>query len=84
MAKIQGQPSVALHVTLQLSEPEAAALDALAGYGTEPFLKVFYEHMGKSYLQPHEAGLISLFAAAGHLLPPLLNRARVAREAFHK
>jgi hypothetical protein len=36
-------------------------LDALAGYGAEAFLKHFYEKLGKSYMEPHEKGLRSLF-----------------------
>lgn len=61
MAKVIGSGEIKGEVTLLLSEAEAKALDALVGYGPEPFLKVFYEHLGKAYLQPHERGLKSLF-----------------------
>lgn len=47
--------------TLKLSETELKALDALAGYGTDEFLKCFYTHMGKSYLGPHEQGIRTMF-----------------------
>lgn len=53
---------VEISATLELTQAEIGALDALAGYGTDTFLKVFYERMGKAYLQPYEAGLKSLFA----------------------
>ncbi|QCG94287.1 hypothetical protein E6C67_08345 [Azospirillum sp. TSA2s] len=65
-----------------LSEDEAAALDALAGYGTDAFLKVFYKEMGEAYLRPHEAGLRSLFASVRSHVPTVLERARTARKAF--
>lgn len=48
-------------VWVNLTECQARALDALAGYGTDSFLDVFYKHMGKHYLKPHEEGLRSLF-----------------------
>lgn len=61
MAKIGCRPQVNATITLHLSEAEAGALDALAGYGTDQFLEVFYAKLGKSYLEPYEAGLRSLF-----------------------
>ncbi len=66
MAFIDGRPTVKMQITIVLSEDEAGALDALAGYGTDAFLKVFYEHMGKAYLKPFEAGLRSLFDSVRH------------------
>lgn len=61
MAKIEGRPKVTMTVSIALTEEEACALDALAGYGVDEFLRIFYEKMGRAYLQPHEAGLRSLF-----------------------
>ncbi len=62
MEKIRLRNSgISAHVTIELTEAEAGALDALAGYGVDSFLQVFYTHMGKAYLQPYEAGLRSLF-----------------------
>jgi hypothetical protein len=61
MAKIDCRPTIEARITLNLSEDEAAALDALAGYGTDSFLDVFYKNMGRAYLEPHEKGLRSLF-----------------------
>jgi hypothetical protein len=49
--------------TLDLTDEEVKALDALVGYGADSFLRVFYQQLGKSYLSPHEAGLRSLFEA---------------------
>lgn len=53
--------SVEFQVNMTLTEIEARALDAIVGYGIKPFLEVFYKSLGKSYLQPHEKGAITLF-----------------------
>lgn len=44
---------VEFKVTLELSENEARAWDAIVGYGWEAFEKVFKEHLGKHYIQPY-------------------------------
>lgn len=64
------------------TESELRALDALVGYGHEGFLKVFYEKMGRHYLEPHEAGLISLFESIRKMVPPILRRTDDARKVF--
>lgn len=74
---------VDLSITLSLTEGEARALDALAGYGDKSFLDVFYRHLGKSYLEPYEADLKALFDKIRAELPPALNRAEKARTAAH-
>lgn len=77
-----------LTVTLVLDEAEVRALDGIFGYNVEHFLKVFYERMGKAYVQPHEAGVRSLHqtirsSVAGPLAE--LDKARAAiRAAFQK
>lgn len=75
---------VEVKATIALTEIELAALDALAGYGVDPFLKVFYEKLGKAYLEKHEAGIRSLFEAIRSEVPRLLSQAQVAREAVAK
>jgi hypothetical protein len=83
MAKCEVQRAeVSLTLSFTLGEGEARALEAIAGYGTDSFLEIFYAKMGKSYLQPHEAGLRSLFVLArslnGHL-----DRVDQARRVFN-
>ena len=82
MAMLEHRPTVTVDVTLRLSEEEAAALAALAGYGDDAFLKVFYAHLGEVYLKPHERGLLSLFKGVRNGLPGILQRAAAARKAF--
>lgn len=84
MAKIIGKPKVVLTATLELTKHELGALDALAGYGTDEFLEVFYKHMGKAYLEKHEEGLRSLFRSVRENVPRMFNRAREAEKAFTK
>lgn len=76
------ESKVNLTLSLTISEAEARALRALSDYGTDQFLKTFYEHMGTSCLKPHEAGLRSLFELARGEVGTHLVRADKAREAF--
>ena len=85
MARIEGKPSIAATIIISLTEAEAGALDALAGYGTDQFLEAFYQKLGKSYLQPHESGLRSLFASVRTgdcSVENILRRAEDARKVF--
>ncbi len=84
MAKIVGKPNVGLEFNFQLNEAEARALDALVGYGTDKFLEVFYQKLGKAYLSPHEQGLRSLFDAVRKNVPPLISRLNDAKSAFNE
>jgi hypothetical protein len=82
MALISQKPTVQVQATFQLDEEEMRALDALAGYGTEVFLKTFYEKLGREYLEPHENGLRKLFKTVRDAIPAILERADEARKAF--
>lgn len=82
MATLEQRPKLEVEVVMRLSEAEVRALEALAGYGTDGFLEVFYKHMGKHYLQPHESGLRSLFEGVKEHLPPIMARTNDARRAF--
>ncbi len=82
MSRLITNPVVNVSAVMRLTEQELAALDALAGYGIEPFLEVFYAKMGRHYLTPHENGLRTLFETIHNEVPTLLRRAQDAREAF--
>lgn len=64
------------------TEVEMRALDALAGYGTDDFLKIFYAEMGEHYLKPHEKGIRTLFTAIREQMPGILKRADNSRKVF--
>lgn len=82
MTRLIQQPVVEVGAIIKLTEVELRALEALAGYGTDGFLEVFYQHMGKHYLKPHEAGIKSLFEVIRSDLNPILARADAAKKAF--
>ncbi len=62
MAEFNFRHALTTTATMELDESELRALDALAGYGDDAFLKMFYDKLGSSYMKPHEKGLIKLFA----------------------
>lgn len=67
MSKLQHfTPRVTAEAVMTLDHEELRALDALVGYGIDPFIKLFYKHMGEAYLKPHEAGLRSFLKTAAH------------------
>lgn len=82
MAAIVQRPAVEVSATMEFSEVELRALDALVGYGFDGFIKVFYEKMGKHYMQPHEAGMRSVFKSISSSVPDILSRADDARSVF--
>jgi hypothetical protein len=71
-----------VQIQLQLTEDEARALEAIVGYGVEEFLKCFYEHLGKHYLEPHEKGVESLFETIKNELPKHLQKADDVRDVW--
>lgn len=66
-----------------LSEQEILALDGILGYNVDTFLKVFYEKMGKSYVQPHESGVRSLHENLRKQLSPLVATITEARKRIN-
>ncbi len=78
---------VAIHtltagMSIEITEAEARALEALAGYGTDAFVERFYFQLGKEYMEPHEAGLRSFLDRVRANMPTELHRIDMAREAF--
>lgn len=82
MAKITQAPHVEVAATMSFTEAELRALDALVGYGFDPFILAFYEKMGKHYMRPHEAGMRSVFESIREAVPGILRRTDDARRVF--
>lgn len=66
------QTTVDITATITLNEGHLRALDALAGYGDEAFLKAFYVKLGKHYMQPFERDLRDLFDLVRREVPSAL------------
>jgi len=60
--------------TLTVNEEELKALDALVGYGGASFIKVFQEHLGKSYLNGSENTLLKIFEEWRQQIPRHLHK----------
>lgn len=82
MAKITPTSKIELSATITFNEQELRALEAITSYGHESFLRVFYTHMGTTYLAPYEKGIIELFESIRNQAPPILNKLKMAQEAF--
>ncbi len=82
MADVSFKLVLDVEAKLVLNEDECRALDALIGYGTDSFLKVFYEKLGAHYMRPHENGLRSLFAKFAEVSGPAMRLADETRKAI--
>lgn len=80
--EINSGSQMEFQVTLRLTEKEARALNAITVYGVKRFLEMFYEKLGKGYLQPHEKGAESLFETVKNELPKHLSRFDSTRKHF--
>lgn len=60
MSKFGIDAQINPEITIRLTEREARALDALAGYGFKSFIEIFYK-LGTHYMKPYEKDLESLF-----------------------
>lgn len=81
--KIQSSSNVELNITLKITESEARALKEFTVFGTETFLKVFYEKLGKTTLSRHESGVYSLFETIKKELPKHLNKIDKVRKILN-
>ena len=72
--KVKSAFSIETKVYLVLTEDEARALKSICIYGPDEFVKWFYAHQGKFYLQPHENSLRSLFQTVRNELPKQLRK----------
>lgn len=71
--EINGKIDLVVKITLELTLPEARALNEMVKYGSKAFLDGYYKQLGKSYLQPHENGVITLFETVRKHLPSKLD-----------
>jgi hypothetical protein len=81
--KVNASVTMDANFTISLTEAEARALVSITSYGSDQFIKMFYENLGKHYLEPHEAGLVSLFTAIKKDLPSSIARVDDAKRAFY-
>jgi len=75
---------VKITATLELTEGQLRALDAMIGYGDDAFLKAFYVKLGTSYMKPFERDLRDLFAELRKAVPPALSEVKKARWKFEE
>ena len=74
-ASIKSKLEFDIKISIELTLSEAKALKEITGYGHKSFLEGYYKQLGKSYLQPHEKGVISLFETIKQTLPNELHKA---------
>lgn len=84
MGQVKSGASMTGRVILELTEEEARALKAITSYGHAPFIKWFYEKLGKVYIHSHIEGIESLFDTIGKEIPKHLKRFDDARLVFNK
>lgn len=84
MAVIEERSSVKVEAKFTVTEGELRALEALAGYGDDAFIEMFYKNLGKTYLQPHEQHLRDFLKSIRSIAVPILSRTDAARKAFNK
>lgn len=84
MAEIEERSVVKVDAKFTVSEGELRALEALAGYGDDAFIEMFYKNLGKTYLQPHEKHLREFLKSIRSIATPILSRTDAARKAFNK
>ena len=82
--EITSQSKQEFTVMLKLSEVEARALHDIVAYGYKPFIEVFKDKLGSSYIKMHEQGAQSLFETVQHVMPSHFSRMDRAREVFSK
>lgn len=73
--KINTQLTLEFKFTLELNLEEAKALHQMTVYGAKAFLEGYYKQLGKSYMQPHENGIISMFNTIKNTLPAQIKNA---------
>lgn len=84
MAQITEKAVVNVTATFTVTEGELRALEAMTGYGVDPFMQVFYKHMGEAYMRPYDKDMREFLKSIREIAGPILSRADEARKAFAK
>lgn len=79
---IRMKPIVTIEADIHLNEVEIMALDALAGYGFDAFIEVFYTHLGKAYMEPYEEGLKGFFEKVRKTCAPAIQHVNDMRKVL--
>ena len=82
VSNIKINTSVNITASIELTEGQLRALDALAGYGPDNFFKAFYVKLGKAYMQPFERDMRELFSLIRAQVPPALAGIKEARKTL--
>ena len=82
--KLNSTINLDLKITLTLTVGEAHALNEITKYGAKSFLEGYYKQLGKSYLQPYEKSVHSLFDTIKQNMPYRLSEAKDIIEAVNK
>lgn len=82
MATFTPKPTLKMSITIEISEEEARAINEMTCYGTDQFIKAFYENLGKSYMEKHERGLRSFLDSARAQIGGIVSQITEARKIF--
>lgn len=82
MTDIKINTNVSITATITLTEGQLRALDAMAGYGADAFLRAFYVKLGQHYMKPFERDLRELFKGIERDVPPALRGIEDARKGL--
>lgn len=83
MPRSQANAQMSFTVTLELTEDEARAMEALASYNHPKVLEVFYKHLGEHYMKPHAKGFLSVLAHFNENIPFWLKKIDDSRDVFN-
>ena len=82
MAQLEPKTKIDLSVSFTVNESELRALDAVAGYGDDAFIKMFYDNLGTTYMKPYEAGMREFLKSIRGVASPVLSQVDKARKTF--
>jgi len=80
---IKIKTNVEITAEICFNECELRALDALAGYGIEQFLEVFYSKLGTHYMKPYERNLRELFIKINQTVPDAIKSVEDVRKQLN-